>query len=161
MHNAKPISIMALTLFLGLMFSITPMPLAISPGRPLLGLLIVMYWVLYCPDHVGVATAWVIGFLTDFMYGVILGPYALAFSVVAYTTLRIHARLLMFPMFQQVMFVGMMTAGVQLFVIGLGLLVGRMTMTWPVLWSIGTTALCWPVVVVILDSARGLFSQVE
>lgn len=160
-HVSKGIGIMALTLFLGLMFLVTPLPLAISPGRPMLVLLILIYWALYCPDQVGVATAWVVGLLTDFLYGVMLGPYALGFAIATYLIVRLQSRLLMFPLFQQMVFVGMLVAGVQLLVIALGVTLGHMTMPWPVLWSIPSSLLCWPVVVAILDSARGLFSQVE
>lgn len=158
---SKEVGIIALTLFLGMMFLLTPMPLAISAGRPLLVLLILIYWALYCPERVGVGVAWVVGLLTDFLYGVMLGPYSLGFAIAIYMVVRLHARINMFPLFQQALFVGMLVAGVQCLAIVLGMLLGHIDMPWRVLWSIPTSLLCWPVVMIILDSARGLFSQVE
>ena len=160
-RTSKGITIIALTLFLGLMFLATPMPPAVTAGRPLLILLILLYWALYCPDQVGVATAWTIGLLTDFLYGIMLGPYALGFALAAYVVVRLNSRFKMFPLFQQSLFIGMLVAGVQLLVIAIGIVSTHMDMPWPVLWSIPTSFLCWPIVMIILDSARGVFNQAE
>lgn len=159
--SSKGIAIIGFTLFLGLMFLVTPLPAEMSAGRPLLVLLIVLYWALYCPNHVGVATAWVVGLLTDFLYGIILGPYALGFGLAAYTVVRLHARIKMFPLFQQALFMSMLVGGVQVLVIAISMISAHISMPWPVLWSIPTSLLCWPLVMVILDSARGVFNQAE
>jgi len=160
-RTTKGIAIIALTLFLGLMFLATPMPPAVTAGRPLLVLLILLYWALYCPDQVGVATAWTIGLLTDFLYGIILGPYALGFALAVYVVVRLNARFKMFPLFQQSLFIGMLVGGVQLLVIAIGMASTHMDLPWNVLWSIPTSLLCWPLVMIILDSARGVFNQAE
>jgi rod shape-determining protein MreD len=159
--TSKGIAIIALTLFLGLMFLATPMPPVVSAGRPLLVLLILLYWALYCPDQVGVATAWTVGLLTDFLYGVILGPYALGFALAVYLVVRLNSRFKMFPLFQQSLFMGMLVGGVQLLVIAISIALTHMDMPWHVLWSIPTSLLCWPIVMIILDSARGVFNQAE
>jgi len=153
--KSTSITIIALTLFLGLMFLATPLPAAMTAGRPLLVLLIVLYWALYCPDQVGVATAWTIGLITDFLYGVMLGPYALGFAIAAYIVVQLNARFKMFPLFQQSLYIGMLVGAVQLLVIAIGMTVMHLDMPWPVLWSIPTSLLCWPIVMTILDSARG------
>jgi rod shape-determining protein MreD len=143
--------VIIITLFLGLMFLATPLPNIVSVARPLLILLVILYWALYCPDHVGVGIAWFMGLITDFMYGIMLGPYAMGFAACAYLMVRLNARLRMFPLFQQTLFMGMLVAGVQCFVMTLSVLLGHENMAWPVLWSVPTSMLCWPVVILLLD----------
>jgi rod shape-determining protein MreD len=152
MKRTKGIGLICISLFVGWMFLVIPLPAAVSSARPLLILLIVLYWALYSPNQVGVGVAWVAGLLTDFLYGIMLGPYALGFAVSAYLMIRLNARLNMFPVFQQMLVMGMIVAGVQLSTAAIAMWVAQIDMPWAILSSIPTSMLCWPLVVKILDA---------
>ncbi len=154
----KSTGIILLTFLLGLMFLVTPLPQSITLARPFLILLIVVYWALYAPEKVGVTIAWVMGLFTDFLYGIMLGPYALGFAVSAYLMIHLNARFNMFPLFQQTLFVGMLVAGVQALAISCSVLLGHGVVPWDMGWSVLTSMLCWPLVMLVLDSARGVCS---
>jgi rod shape-determining protein MreD len=147
-----------LSFFIALMCLIIPLPETVALFRPQVVMLVLIYWVLYLPHRIGVATGWFLGLLMDVMVGGVLGEYALGLSLIAFFTYRLHARIRMFPILQQ-MFTVMILVGVaQVLVVWVNYLHGdpyKFYLQWlPIL----TSTLCWPVIYLILRNIQLNFS---
>ena len=88
------------TFIVGLMLSIVPLPEVIEPFRPDWLALLVIFWAMQLPRGWSVGTAWLIGIVLDVAYGTLLGQHALALCVIAFTTVRFHLLMRVFPMSQ-------------------------------------------------------------
>ena len=71
-----------LTLLVGLLLSVVPMPEFMEIGRPLWLAMLLTFWTLTLPHRVGLLTAWVMGIAEDVLYGSLLGQTALVQSFV-------------------------------------------------------------------------------
>lgn len=67
--------------------------------------LFLIYWVMALPERVGVGTAWVAGLFSDVLTGRMLGQHAVAYSVIAYLSLRWYRQLRLYPLPQQSLWV--------------------------------------------------------
>jgi rod shape-determining protein MreD len=63
--------------------------------------LTLIYWCMALPHRVSVGAGWTLGFILDVLYGSLLGQHALAKSVIAFITVKLHPQLRMFPRWQQ------------------------------------------------------------
>ena len=88
------------TFIVGLMLTIVPLPEVIEPFRPDWLTLLVIFWAMQLPRGWSVGTAWLIGIVLDVAYGTLLGQHALALCVIAFTTVRFHLLMRVFPMSQ-------------------------------------------------------------
>lgn len=84
-----------------LVLNVLPVPGWAEPFAPDWVALTLIYWCMAVPQRVSVGTGWVLGLILDVLYGSLLGQHALAKSVVAYITVRLHPQLRMFPRWQQ------------------------------------------------------------
>lgn len=98
MHSAFVIT---LTLVVGLILALMPMPDWTVWLRPAWILLILIYWAIYLPSQVNVGVAWLTGLLIDLLTGTLLGEHALAFTLIIYLVTRMHIRMRMYPLLQQ------------------------------------------------------------
>ena len=89
-----------ITLFVGLMLSIMPLPDAIRPFRPDWLALLLIFWAMQLPRSWSVGTAWIIGLVLDVSYGTLLGQHALARCVIVFITVRFHLLMRVFPLSQ-------------------------------------------------------------
>jgi len=89
-----------ITLFVGLMLSIMPMPDAAEAFRPDWLALMLIFWAMQLPRSWSVGTAWIIGIVLDVSYGTILGQHAVAMCVVVFVTVRFHLLMRVFPLSQ-------------------------------------------------------------
>jgi len=80
-----------------------PLPDAITPFRPPLATLAIIYWTMMWPRVFGLGSAWIIGLILDILQGELMGQHALALTVVAYLTLRFHLQIRIFPLWQLTM----------------------------------------------------------
>ncbi|NNF40902.1 MAG: rod shape-determining protein MreD [Woeseiaceae bacterium] len=88
------------TLLLGLMLSIMPLPESVSAFRPDWMALLAIFWAMQLPRTWSVGTAWIIGVILDVAYGTLLGQHALALCVVVFITVRFHLLMRVFPLSQ-------------------------------------------------------------
>lgn len=143
-----------LSFFIGLIFLVIPAEFPFDFFKPQLPLLILIYWVLFVPYRVGVATGWLVGLLIDMLQGGILGLHALQYAMIAYLCYHMGPRLRMFPMFQQMMavmvFVGIvqMTTGWVDYFMNLP---GYAFYPWLTLFS---SAAAWPLVIIFMNPLR-------
>lgn len=89
-----------ITLFVGLMLSIVPLPEAVRPFRPDWLALLLIFWAMHLPRSWSVGTAWVIGLVLDVSYGTLLGQHAVALCVIVFITVRFHLLMRVFPLSQ-------------------------------------------------------------
>ena len=146
-----------LTLLIGFVLSLLPLPEWAQIYRPQWVALILIYWCMALPERIGVGVGFVTGLLLDVLMGTLLGQHALGLSVVAYLTLKLHLRVRVMPLRQQV------------FTIFILLLVERLL----ALWTTGAAGyptpsllywitpvigmLLWPWVYIILRDVRRRF----
>ena len=133
------------SLLLASLCDVVHLPVELAAFRPSFVVLILIYWLLFVPAHVGVCTAWLVGLWVDALRGDVLGVNATAFALLSYVIFLLYQRLRVFPILQQAVVIGVLVAA-QMFITRTLLdLVGRSVNEslyhyWPVL----TSAIVWP-----------------
>jgi rod shape-determining protein MreD len=94
-----------LTLAVALLLTILPLPPVGEDVRPQWMAMTLIFWALNLPDRVGVFWAFGAGLALDVATGTLLGHHALALSLVVYGAVELHARIRIFPLWQQALFV--------------------------------------------------------
>ncbi|MGI9238068.1 MAG: rod shape-determining protein MreD [Woeseiaceae bacterium] len=89
-----------ITLVVGLMLTIMPLPAWIAPFRPDWLTLVAIFWAMQLPRTWSVGNAWIIGIILDVSYGTLLGQHALALCVIVFITVRFHLLMRVFPLSQ-------------------------------------------------------------
>ena len=89
-----------ITLIVGLMLAIMPLPETIRAFRPDFLVLVLIFWSMQLPRTWSVGTAWIVGIVLDVSYGTLLGQHALAMCVVTFITVRFHLLMRVFPLLQ-------------------------------------------------------------
>ena len=79
-----------MTVIIGIVLTVLPLPYWVSVFRPAFLVLIVLYWSTMAPHAGGIALAFFSGLLLDVFQGSVLGEHALALSLVAYLGIRLH-----------------------------------------------------------------------
>ena len=69
--------------------------------RPDFVALVLLYWCMHKPYHVGISVAWTVGILADVADASLFGQHALAYSVLAFSGIVLYRRVLMFNLHQQ------------------------------------------------------------
>jgi rod shape-determining protein MreD len=93
------------TLVVALFLTMLPLPAMAEDLRPQWVAMILVFWALALPERVGVFWAFGTGLVLDVATGTLLGHHALGLSVVAYVAVELHARVRIFPLWQQALFV--------------------------------------------------------
>ncbi len=149
--------IIYVTILIGYLLTLMPLPDWAQIFRPQWVALILIYWCMAVPDRIGVGVGFISGLLLDVLTGTLLGQHALGFSVIAFVTLKLHLRVRVMPLRQQV------------FTIFILLLVERLLALWstgaagyptPSLWYWMTPLvgmLLWPWIYILLRNTRRRF----
>ncbi len=143
--------IVALTL------TMLPLPHWAELFRPEWVALALIYWCMALPERVGVGVGWSMGILLDVVKGTLLGQNALALTLIAYLTLRLHQRVRVFPLWQQALFVFILVALDQMLVLWIKGIIGQPPGTWLYWLPSLTSMLLWPWVFLILRDMRRQF----
>lgn len=98
-RNSRRLPVL-ITLVVGLMLTIVPLPGAIEAFRPNWLALLLIFWAMQLPRTWSVGTAWIVGIVLDVSYGTLLGQHALALCLVVFATVRIHLLMRVFPLLQ-------------------------------------------------------------
>ena len=89
-----------ITLIVGLMLTIMPLPDAAEAFRPDWLALLLIFWAIQLPRTWSVGSAWIVGIVLDVSYGTLLGQHALALAVIVFATVRFHLLMRVFPLSQ-------------------------------------------------------------
>jgi len=150
-----------LTLLLGLLLNIAPLPAFIEPGRPLFLALILCFWALYLPGCVGFTCAFVLGLSQDVLLGTLFGQHALVLLWLVFCLNLSRRRLQRSTLWWQSQSLLLMLAGSQLINLWLGVLAGSRPNLLPFLLPAFTSAVLWPWVFLLLRSLQRRFNLVE
>jgi rod shape-determining protein MreD len=141
-----------ISVILGLVLAIVPMPHWMQILRPDFLLLFVIYWSLSAPRLAGMTFAWMCGFSIDVIQGIVLGQHALAFLVVAYWTHRWQLRMRIFPIWQQAAAVFAFLLLYQILIWWTDGIVGEVVSSGLRWLPAITGALVWPFIVATMDT---------
>lgn len=94
-----------LSLLVGLMLLILPLPGWLQLYRPDWIALILIYWSMALPERVGLWSAFVVGLLVDSLQGALLGQHALALTVIVYFNLKVYLLIRALSLPQQALYV--------------------------------------------------------
>jgi len=98
-------SIIYLSLFIAMCFSVLPWTNQIATWMPNWTLLVLMYWSIALPHKVSIGTAFATGLLFDVLTGSSLGQNALIFSLTTFCSHTFYSRLRNYHVWQQAIFI--------------------------------------------------------
>ena len=105
MSRGEPRWAVTLTLLIGLILQVLPLPDWITIVRPSFIALVVVYWGIFAPHAGGIFAPFIAGLALDVFKGNVLGQNALAAIIVAYIAMSLHQRLRNQTLVQQSLFV--------------------------------------------------------
>ena len=141
-----------LSMAVGLVLAIVPLPEWLDPVRPDLALLAMIYFILTSPRIAGLGYAWLSGLFLDVLRGMVLGQHALGFLLVGYVTHKLQLQMRMFPILQQAAIVLLLLGLYHFVVFWIDGLTGHGYTAWVRWLPIISGALLWPLVVAVGDS---------
>ncbi|EPJ47658.1 MAG: rod shape-determining protein MreD [Osedax symbiont Rs1] len=156
-HSPGGLLIILGTFIIALMLSQIPLPTFMEWWRPEFVALLVIYWIMALPQRFGVGSAWFIGLMLDVLKGSVLGINAIALTLIAFSTLLIHKRMRMYPLWQQAFVVFFLMVMNQLIFHWFQTLAGTSGGDFLYLIPALVSAIFWPWVFVILRSIRRTF----
>lgn len=152
--HARGRLILVATFAAAIVMNILPGPSWAEPFLPDWVALTLIYWCMAVPHRVSVGVGWTLGIILDVLYGSLLGQHALAKSVIAYVTVRLHPQLRMFPRWQQAVSVLVLLVINQLLVIWIRGATGQSPGT-VAYWTPSVVGmLAWPWLFVVLRDLR-------
>lgn len=154
MTRARPQWVLPLSLVVALFLGLLPLPPVLQPLRPYWLALVLAYWLIEDPDHVGLGVAFIVGLVGDLVYGGLLGEQALRLVVMAYILQRFRARLRFFPMSQQAVAIGSLLINDRIVTAAIHIAIGEPTLPASFWLAPLSGLLLWPLVYLVLDSLR-------
>lgn len=120
------------------------------PGVPDLLALVLLFWNIHQPRRVGIGAAFLLGIVMDVHDANLLGEHALAYTLLSYTAISIHRRVLPFPLWIQALHVMPILVGAELVPFLIRVVITGTFPGWPYLIDGFVEALIWPIVSVLL-----------
>jgi len=146
------------TIVAGLLLMLVSLPEMLRWYRPNWVLMVLIFWAMALPHRVGVLTAWFAGLSLDLLYGSFIGQHAFLFAAIIYIVYKLQRRLIVFPIWQQALWVGGLVLFYQLFNLWFLALDGIMPYTWRYWLPVLSTALLWPFVKTLMLHFRHYFA---
>ena len=112
--------------------------------------LVLLFWCIRQPRHVGLGVAWTLGLVTDAGNGVLLGQHALAYSILAFLGIWLSRRILWFGPGLQALHVGAMLVAAQAVSLLVRVVAGDGFPGWALLVGPLAGAVLWPLVTWLL-----------
>jgi rod shape-determining protein MreD len=150
-HRFWPV---VLSLLAALSLEVAPLPGLTRAWAPPWLAMVIVYWSLSYPRRYGLGLAWAAGLVLDVLKGGLLGQHALALTVVAAITLRLHLRLRLFPIWQQAAAVGVLAGIHEFLIFWVDGIAGQAELSWQRATPPLVAALLWPVVTGLFDRFR-------
>ena len=126
------------------------LPLGRVPWMPDFLALVLVFWSIHQPRRVGVGAAFVFGLVLDVHEASLLGQHALAYTVLIYSAIMIHRRILWFSVPGQSVQLLPLFAAAHAITIALRLIGGAVFPGWQVLLAPVLEAALWPFVSILL-----------
>ncbi|HUH90622.1 MAG TPA: rod shape-determining protein MreD [Lysobacter sp.] len=146
--------LLPVSVIVGLLLGLLPLPPAMQPLRPYWLALVVAYWVIEDPDRIGLGFAFIVGVVADISFGSLLGEQALRLVVMAFILQRFRARLRFFPLWQQALAIGGLLLNDRIVVAAIHVALGIQPLPM-MFWLAPLTGMAlWPPVFLLLDALR-------
>lgn len=149
--------IITLTIVVGFVLLLMPLPGLMTYTRPNWVMLIVLYWVLALPHRVGIFVAAITGLMIDVARGTALGQHVFALSVITYVVLLFHHRIRLFPLWKQSIVIGVLNGLYLLILLWISNVMTSQETPWVYWLAALTSALFWPWVFGLLRLIRRYF----
>lgn len=94
-----------LSLIVGLILMILPLPESVQTYRPHWVALMLIYWSMALPERVGLWIAFISGIVVDASQGTLLGQHALALIIIVSINLNFYQRIRVMALVQQALYV--------------------------------------------------------
>ena len=133
-----------LSIFLALLIAIVPLPFEYMFLRPELICLLVIYWVISAPEHLGVSFAFFVGLLQGLSEHTVWGAHALALVIVAYICINAYQRIASYSVWHQALWVCVLVGVHQIVVNWVQSFLGYHAPILMLLASTIVSALLWP-----------------
>lgn len=151
--------IIIITLFLGLLLSLTTLPFGYYAPEWLL--LINIYWAIALPSNNKLFLAFLSGFLVDIVFAQVLGVTSLLYVVFIYIILRLYNSMRYMTVTQQMVVILFFLFIKQHIFIWINYIIGVSSLYSSLLVSILTTAILWPIIFFLLRYIRRKFQLSE
>jgi len=139
------------TMLIAVLLTVIPVPESIQNYWPDWITLVVFYWVLVLPAHLGVMFGWMNGLIEDIVTFSLLGQHALGKALVGTMAAIVHKNFRLFNFLEKMFFILIL----QSINIGISAWTSHLAFDAPidlVLWQPAlTTALIWPLVSFLMD----------
>ena len=146
----SPLLLPLATFGLALALAIVPLGDRVVPFRPDWVPLVLIYWAIARPQHVGLLSAFAMGLALDMLTGSPLGKHALALLPVVYVALKLRLRIRVALAWQVAVTVALMLVLYHFLLFWIDG-VGQRAIPGAITWApLLTSALLWPVVMVSL-----------
>ena len=146
----RPFLLPLATVVLALALSIVPLGDRVAPFRPAWVPLVLIYWAIARPQHIGLLAAFAVGLALDILTGSLLGKHALALLPVVYLALRLHLRIRVALIWQVTVTVALMLVLYHFLLFWIDG-VGQRAIPGAIAWApLLSSALLWPVVMLAL-----------
>jgi rod shape-determining protein MreD len=150
-------SIIYLSLFIAMCFSVLPWTNQIATWMPNWTLLVLMYWSIALPHKVSIGTAFATGLLFDVLTGSSLGQNALIFSLTTFCSHTFYSRLRNYHVWQQAIFILFFLSLMQLLALWISQLSQQQSIGYHYFIQAVSSAVFWPLVFASLRSTRRRF----
>lgn len=138
--------------------TILPLPEGLAQARPDWVALVLVYWCFAMPQRIGITVGWLSGLIQDAVQSSLLGQHALAYTLLAYLTLKLHQRVRVFPLWQQALSVMLLLLLTRLVVLWSNGFVGRPLPVMNYWLGALTGAALWPPVFFLMRELRRGFN---
>ncbi len=138
-------TMVVVSLLIAMLVAIAPFAPEYQVLRPELVCLLVIYWVVSVPQHLGISFAFLTGLVQDLVEQSIWGAHALALSIVAYICVSSYQRIKSYSIWHQTAWVSVLVGLHQLVVNWMQSLAGYRSSTISLLASVIISTLLWPV----------------
>ena len=157
-NSSLPLRALSFSLIAALFLYSLPLHGSLAFWRPPFVLLVIVYWLLVQPQHLGITFAWFIGLLLDLLYGNVIGQNALAMSVTVYLLktqeYRVHQLSLPF----QCLAATLIVIIYQTLWASTRLISEDIVLGWRIFYPALSSALIWPLLAASLYRLQRLFS---
>lgn len=150
-NDYLPWYLIFISTFLGIFFSILPLPYWSLSFRPELALMVVIYWVIAFPFRFGMIFSGLIGLIIDILEGGVLGQNTLAFIVISYFSILFYSQLRMFTLLVQSICIFFFVILYQLIIFWIYSITGGGLENMIFITSAFISSFIWPALKILLD----------
>ncbi len=137
---------------LAMIFMILPLPRSFSWLRPHWLTLVLIYWIVFSPNLIGVASGFAAGIFLDLLGGVLLGSTGLVLAVIAFLATVLRPRIRQIRFWQQLVIVIFLVGFEQLIYLWLQLFLGLPSVEVGYWYATGLSIIAWPILFSLLQT---------